>query len=438
MSELSPILSLPLLQAAQAQKHVTHNEALMRLDLLVQLTVADRTRTTPPASPAIGQRHIIAAAPTGLWAGQAGKIALWQDGAWQFITPLAGWRAWVTAETTELLFDGSAWVNVAVVTMPPTVTVTQLGISATPDATNRLSLSSDASLFNHAGTGHQLKVNKATAGQTASLLFQTNFSGRAEMGTMGDNNFAIKVSNNGNSFVTALKITALNGGVELARPVLLTGQTSDPVNPADGTVWHDSLRGQLMARAGGQTRVLDQQSNQAFLLPPSQEWLLTTNGAGGATSALAGAANRMDIFPFIPAEDLAIDSLAVNCTVAVAGALCKLVIYDALSNGQPGALVVETATADLSTTGNKTVPASLTLIRGRTYWLGVRHSSTATLSSWALQATPDINGGTAPVTTARKILRRTLSFASAAPSGWGFTSSEISPAAATAIWLRLT
>ena len=48
MSDLSPILSLPLLQASQAQKHVTHNEALMQLDLLVQLTVADRTRTTPP------------------------------------------------------------------------------------------------------------------------------------------------------------------------------------------------------------------------------------------------------------------------------------------------------------------------------------------------------------------------------------------------------
>ena len=80
MSDLSPILSLPLLQASQAQKHVTHNEALMQLDLLVQLTVTDRTRTAPPPGPVEGQRHIIAAAPTGAWAGQAGKIALWLDG----------------------------------------------------------------------------------------------------------------------------------------------------------------------------------------------------------------------------------------------------------------------------------------------------------------------------------------------------------------------
>ena len=67
MSDLSPILSLPLLQASQAQKHVTHNEALMQLDLLVQLTVADRTRTAPPPGLVEGQRHIIAAAPTGAW-----------------------------------------------------------------------------------------------------------------------------------------------------------------------------------------------------------------------------------------------------------------------------------------------------------------------------------------------------------------------------------
>ena len=91
MPDLSPILSLPLMQASQAQKHVTHNEALMQLDLLVQLSVADRTRTAPPAAPVEGQRHIVAAAPIAAWAGQAGKVALWLDGAWQFFAPLAGW-----------------------------------------------------------------------------------------------------------------------------------------------------------------------------------------------------------------------------------------------------------------------------------------------------------------------------------------------------------
>ena len=174
MSDLSPILSLPLLQASQAQKHVTHNEALMQLDFLVQLTVADRTRTAPPPGPVEGQRHIIAAAPTGAWAGQAGKIALWLDGAWQFVTPLTGWRAWVTAETVELTFTGSAWVAPSGATIPPALSVDEIGVSATSDATNRLSVASAASLFNHAGAGHQMKLNKASTAQTAAILFQTN------------------------------------------------------------------------------------------------------------------------------------------------------------------------------------------------------------------------------------------------------------------------
>ncbi|MEN9850999.1 MAG: hypothetical protein RL128_1162, partial [Pseudomonadota bacterium] len=242
MSDLSPILSLPLLQASQAQKHVTHNEALMQLDLLVQLTVADRTRTAPPPGPVEGQRHIIAPAPTGAWAGQAGKIALWLDGAWQFVTPLTGWRAWVTAETVELAFTGSAWVAPSAATIPTVLSVDEIGVSATSDATNRLSVASAASLFNHAGAGHQMKLNKASTAQTAAILFQTNFSGRAEMGTLGNNNFALKVSSNGTSYTTALEVSATTAGVELFRPVLLTGQSSPPASPANGHLWHDSTR----------------------------------------------------------------------------------------------------------------------------------------------------------------------------------------------------
>ena len=437
MSDLSPILSLPLLQASQAQKHVTHNEALMRLDLLVQLTVADRTLTAPPPGPVQGQRHIVAAAATGAWAGQSGKIALWLDGAWQFITPLVGWEAWVTAEATRVTYSGSAWATGAGPAIPPVLSVDEVGISATSDATNRLAVASPASLFNHAGAGHQMKLNKASTAQTAAILFQTNFSGRAELGTLGNNNFALKVSGNGTSYTTALEVNATSAGVELFRPVLLTGQSSPPASPANGHLWHDSTRGQLMARIAGQSRMIDQQADIPCLVPPSGEYVSTTMGSGGATTVLSGAANRIDIFPFIPGADLEANALGVNCSTAVAGALCKLVVYDALADGTPGSLLLETGTADLSTTGNKVLTASLTLYRGRTYWLGVRHSATASLSAWALQSTPDINGGTTMVTTARKTLRRTVTFTTAAPVSWAYSAAEINAAAATAIWLRM-
>ena len=51
MSDTSTHLLLPYLLAAQAQKHITVNEALRLLDGLVQLAVLDRHLTVPPASP---------------------------------------------------------------------------------------------------------------------------------------------------------------------------------------------------------------------------------------------------------------------------------------------------------------------------------------------------------------------------------------------------
>lgn len=101
MSE-TPALGLPLLAAEQAQKHVTMNEALGVLDAIVQLAAKDRDLTAPPGAPAEGDRYIVAAAPTGAWAGQAGKIAIYQDGGWSFLTPREGWlgsttRTWCSA-----------------------------------------------------------------------------------------------------------------------------------------------------------------------------------------------------------------------------------------------------------------------------------------------------------------------------------------------------
>ncbi len=52
----------------------------------------------------------------------------------------------------------------------------------------------DASLFNNAGAGHQGKVNKQAVSDTASLLYQTNWTGFAEMGLNGSNDFSMKVS----------------------------------------------------------------------------------------------------------------------------------------------------------------------------------------------------------------------------------------------------
>lgn len=69
-------LGLSYIQAAQSLKHITHNEALQRLDALVHLSVLDRDRTAPPADPEEGDRHIVAAGASGGWLGQDGRLAV--------------------------------------------------------------------------------------------------------------------------------------------------------------------------------------------------------------------------------------------------------------------------------------------------------------------------------------------------------------------------
>lgn len=222
MPDISARLALPMLLPAQAQKHVTHNEALTVLDSLVQLVLEAVGTETPPASPTAGQTWALGAVPVGDWTGAAGQLATFQNGGWLMLTPQEGWRGW-DKETGEFrVYDGTSWVSVATGggASPTYQNLPGVGIGASWDATNRLVVSGDATLLNNAGTGHQIKVNKATATDTASLLFQTGFSGRAEMGTSGSDDFSIKVSADGSSFTSGL---TLKGGSGIAEVQAVSG-----------------------------------------------------------------------------------------------------------------------------------------------------------------------------------------------------------------------
>jgi hypothetical protein len=102
--------AMPLLDAAQAQKHVTVNEALVRADALGCGRVEDRDRTEPPATPAEGRVHIVGAGATGDWAGHDGALALFLNGGWEFISPWGGCSVWVASERTRVTRQGGAWL----------------------------------------------------------------------------------------------------------------------------------------------------------------------------------------------------------------------------------------------------------------------------------------------------------------------------------------
>ncbi|MFT4742078.1 MAG: hypothetical protein ACI91Z_000049 [Yoonia sp.] len=209
----TPLLSLPYIQGAQAQKHVTHNAALELIDMVAQLAVEALDATTPPTSAAEGQAWAVGASPSGAWSSHAGDIAAWRGGGWLFVTPVIGWRAWDKTTGAIYAYDGAGWIAAGGVA--DLQNLDGLGINAASDTTNRLAVSSAATLLNHDGAGHQVKINKATATDTASLLYQSGFSGRAEMGLAGNDDFSVKVSGDGTTFTEALRINGATGAVAM-------------------------------------------------------------------------------------------------------------------------------------------------------------------------------------------------------------------------------
>lgn len=206
-SSQSARLDLPYLMPAQAQKHVTHNEALRRLDMLVQLAVLAVDADTPPASPDEGACYALGTTPGGAWAGNGGRIAAWVDGMWMYMDPAPGWQLVDRANDRILIRTATGWA-------PPAVhldNVDGVGIGTSADATNRLAVESPASLLTGGTGGHQLKINKANTPDTASMVFQSGWTGHAEIGLAGGEDLSIKTSPNGNSWTTALAFDAVRG-----------------------------------------------------------------------------------------------------------------------------------------------------------------------------------------------------------------------------------
>lgn len=236
MSE-TPLLGLPMMESSQAQKHVTHNEALLLLDASIHLSVISRGETAPPVMPVDGNRFLIAIAGTGDWTGHDGELALREAGSWRFTAPRTGWRLWVQDEAKFLVFDGSVWLDLQ--NTPDLSNILQLGVNTPADPSNRLAVASDAVLFSNAGSDQRLKINKQAVSDTGSLLFQTNYSGRTEMGLAGDDDFHVKVSADGGVWNEAIVVDAATGVVSLPN--------TPPGNISDGD------KGDILVGAAGGT-----------------------------------------------------------------------------------------------------------------------------------------------------------------------------------------
>ena len=250
----TPNLALPYLAAAQAQKHVTVNDALSLIDAMAQMAVVAVGATSPPATPAEGDRHIIGTGATGAWFGWDNSIALCSGGAWLRLIPQAGWMAWDVTASELLVWNGSAWNSF----VPNLQNLSGVGIGTSSDSTNKLAVSAAAILLNHAGNGHQLKINKAASGDTASLLFQTNWSGRAEMGTAGSDDFVLKVSANGSAFHEALHADGNTGAASFPNGMDPERRSIGGLTKGGGTDWWGPVDPFTVSYSTGSQQALSQ------------------------------------------------------------------------------------------------------------------------------------------------------------------------------------
>jgi hypothetical protein len=215
MADETADLTRPYLLASQAQKHVTENESLAWLNGLVQLAVQNRTITAQTGAPDEGRPYVLLQG-----AALAGKsalmITLFYDGIWEFIAPKPGFLAFCAAEGALLFFDGANWRFVATL-VDAILNAEIFALGGETDAATPYYAWLGKTLFTaklaaDGGDGDlRVILSKEAAGDSGSLLFQTGFSGRAEIGVTGDVDLHVKVSSDGTAWIEALKIAHDSG-----------------------------------------------------------------------------------------------------------------------------------------------------------------------------------------------------------------------------------
>jgi hypothetical protein len=376
----TPNLGLPFIEGSQAQKHVTHNEALRILDAAIQIAVLDLTRTAPPSSPAEGERHVVATGATGAWAGHANAIATWQDGAWAFLVPKSGWCIWSAADNVMFVFDGTHWRDLR--DLPVTLdNAVHVGINTTASAPNLLSVKSNAALLtaiNVAGGGSgdaRLQISKESAAKTASVFFSDGFSGRAEFGLLGSDAFKLKVSADGSAWVEAFNIDQTTGNLALPRGLALTGVIAPPQITANQNDYNPT---------GATTAPVLQLSSDASRT--------VTGLAGGAEGRVVSLIN-IGSQPIVLADESTSSSAAnrftLGASLTVAAKQAALLRYDGAATRWR---LLAGATGLLAAANNLSDLASTAVARAN---LGVREQLTANRSYYVRTDGSDGNNGLA-------------------------------------------
>ena len=213
-------LGLPYLAASQMQKHVTLNEALTRLDALVQTAVVSRTETVQPTTPPDGALYILPGAATGsAWAGRPeGTLMRAEAGGWSAVEPADGQIALIVDAGVLVVREGETWLALGE-RLDAVQNLARLGVGTTADAANPFAARLNKALWTALGSGDggdgdlRLTFNKEGPVDVLSLLFQSAWGGRAELGLIGDDDLRLKVSADGAAWQDVWSVDGASGRV---------------------------------------------------------------------------------------------------------------------------------------------------------------------------------------------------------------------------------
>jgi len=258
-ADRSARLGLPYLAAGQMQKHVTLNEALTRLDALVQAAVLSRTTTGQPAAPQDGDLYILPDDAIGaVWSAQpAGSLMRAEDGGWTVVAVQDGMIVLVQDADELLLLDDGDWLPLGQ-RLGAVQALERFGLGTTADAENPFAAKLNKALWtaletSNGGDGDlRFTFNKETDADVLSLLFQSGWSGRAELGLVGDDDLTLKVSADGSLWREVIKVDRSTGRATFSQGA---GRRTLQVFTAYGTytppVWARSVEAVVIGGGGG-------------------------------------------------------------------------------------------------------------------------------------------------------------------------------------------
>ncbi len=224
-------LGLPLLIPNQAQKEITHNEALIILDNLIQNTVITKNLNIPPQEPKTNDLYIVGENASDVWLNKDFQLAFYDNG-WRFIEPKEGITFWVKDEDCQYTYDGENWIITDEISNKK-INLIELNDVKVNNIKNGEFLRFNGNKFINTKSldnvenlsTNILNINKSEETATASCILQDNSINKIEFGLIQSDNFTLKVSNNGENWKDSFVVDIESGNVDFKSNVSVNGNS---------------------------------------------------------------------------------------------------------------------------------------------------------------------------------------------------------------------